>query len=68
MVVLINCKQCFADSSRVLDVKEKIHSLVVLLLDVRSKQDVVSAVMGHLTSVSSASRTSMEEEILFLLH
>lgn len=48
--------------------KEKIHSLVVLFLDVRSKQDVVSAVMGHLTSVSSASRTSMEEEILFLLH
>lgn len=46
------------------NVKEERDSGVVLVLDIRGKEDAVMAVMGHQRNLFSTSQTNVEEEIL----
>lgn len=62
MVVLLNHKQFFADSRRVLVCERR--DLSWSGFDIRCKEDAVIKVMADQRSVFSASLTSVENEIL----
>lgn len=63
MVVLINCKQFFADSSRAIVCERR--DLFWSGFGIRCKEDAVVKVMGDRRSVFSSSLTSVEDEIFF---